>query len=109
MAPYTPLSLRQVEGGCELRVRVIPGASRNAIDGTRDNSLLVRVTTAPNRGKANQEVARLLARGLKLKKAQVVLIRGAKNRNKAFMISGIEPALLKERLEYLIGGVGEKE
>jgi len=107
LAPYTSLSLRRVEGGTELPVRAIPGASRNEIGGVREGALLIKVTSQPERGKANQAITRVLATTLGVRKSQVSLSRGDRNREKTFLIGGVEPEALRERLRTLVVEDGE--
>lgn len=72
--------------GAEIKIRVTPKASRNAVvvDG---DSLRVYVTTAPEDGKANEAVRRLLAKSLGVAKTRLVLVRGASARDKVFRLS----------------------
>ncbi len=62
--------------GAVLRVRVQPGAKKDALLGERAGALRVSVTAAPERGKANEAVVELLARSLGLKRSAVTLIAG---------------------------------
>jgi uncharacterized protein (TIGR00251 family) len=71
----------------ELDIRVQPRASRNAIeiDGER---MTVRVTAAPESGKANDAVVALLAKRLGVPKRSVQIVRGLKSRDKRIRIDG---------------------
>ena len=76
-----------------LAVRVTPKASRNEITGlytAADGavSLAVKVTAAPDKGKANKAVASLLAKKLGEAKSTLALVKGETDRNKAFQFSG---------------------
>lgn len=53
--------LRAVQGGVELRLKVVPGASRSAIAGELGDRLKVRIAAPPEGGKANRAVEDLLA------------------------------------------------
>ena len=72
----------------QLDIRVQPRASRNAIevDGER---ITVRVTAAPESGKANAAVVALLAKRLRVPKSGVRIVRGVKSRNKRVRIEGL--------------------
>jgi uncharacterized protein (TIGR00251 family) len=72
----------------ELRVRVTPRAARNEIAGERDGVLLVRVTAAPEGGKANAAVCRVIAKALRVGASHVSVIRGAGSRDKLLRIDG---------------------
>jgi uncharacterized protein (TIGR00251 family) len=52
--------MRQVPGGIELRVKVVPGASRSAVAGELGDRLKVRIAAPPEGGKANRAVEELL-------------------------------------------------
>lgn len=72
--------------GAEIAVRVTPKAASNRIVAS-EAGLRVYVTTAPEGGKANAAVQKLLAKALGLPKTRLALIRGATGRDKVFRIS----------------------
>ena len=82
----------------ELDIRVQSRASRNAIevDGER---IMVRVTAAPESGKANDAVVVLLAKRLGVPKRGVQIVRGHKSRDKRIRIDNISSADAIERLQ----------
>jgi len=85
-----------------LPLLVTPGASRARILGEHDGRLKVAVTAAPERGKANQAVVRLLAKELGVKRSQVAIVSGETSRLKTVAVEGLSEAELAERLEKLI-------
>lgn len=71
--------------GAEIAVRVTPRASRNEV--VRDEAgVRVYVTVAPEGGKANAAVQKLLAKALGVAKSRLVLTRGATAREKVFRL-----------------------
>ena len=82
----------------ELDIRVQPRASRNAIeiDGER---ITVRVTAAPESGKANVAVIALLAKRLRVPKRSVQIVRGGKSRDKRIRVEGISASDVIERFQ----------
>ena len=84
--------------GAVLSVRVHPGARRNSIDASRADLLKVSVTAAPDKGKANKEIVALLAKSLACGKSAVSLISGQTSREKRFLIEGLSPGDVVERL-----------
>lgn len=76
-----------------LFVRATPKASRNGVTGLYtagdgNVSLSVKVTAAPDKGKANKAVIEVLAKAMKIPKTHLTLVRGDTDRNKIFQISG---------------------
>lgn len=80
-----------------LRVRVIPRAGRDAIDGSRDGALLLRVAAPPLDGAANAAVCRLIADALAVPATDVTVIAGAASRRKVVRVRGVEPAAVVSR------------
>ena len=81
-----------------LKIKVVPGSSRNYIAGWLGESLKIRVTAIPEKGKANDAVVTLLADTLKIPKQDVTLSSGASSPRKAFKISGLSHSEIKSRL-----------
>jgi uncharacterized protein (TIGR00251 family) len=81
-----------------LTVKVIPGASSNAIAGWLGDTLRVRVTAPPEKGKANTAVKKLIAAALELPASAVTIVGGATTERKTIEIAGIAPAELHRRL-----------
>lgn len=71
-----------------MTVKARAGAARNAITGAHDGMLKVAVTQAPEKGKANQAIVKLMAKELDLPKSQISLISGQTTPLKKFMITG---------------------
>ena len=89
-----------------LRVRVTPRAAQTSAGGVwRDaegrTALVVRVTVAPEKGKANKAVIAALAKSLKLAKSRFTITSGAADRNKTVAIDG-DPAEFEPALRGLI-------
>jgi uncharacterized protein len=78
-----------------IAVRVQPSARENKIVGIRDGVLIVRVTAPAIEGRANESLARLLAKRLRVPRSSVTIIRGQRSRNKVIEIEGLDhPTLL---------------
>jgi uncharacterized protein YggU (UPF0235/DUF167 family) len=93
-----------------LRVRVSPGGSRTAVVGRQGDAWKVRVAEAPERGRANEAVLRLLADTLALPRAAVTLVSGHGGREKIVELTGVGPALIERRLtSATTTGRGRKE
>jgi uncharacterized protein YggU (UPF0235/DUF167 family) len=75
-AAELPPFARRAGGGLRIDVKVVPGASRPGIAGILGKRLKVRVAEAPERGKANAAVERLVAAWLGARDARVVAGHG---------------------------------
>ena len=100
--PFTP-----VENGGRLACRLTPKSSRNAIDGFYTGadgrlSLKARVTAAPEKGKANKALIKLLGEETGLAPSTMSVISGGQSRNKLILIEG-EPSALEETLTAWLG------
>ena len=84
-----------------LHVKVVPGSSRDRVVGRYGDAVKVQVSAAPERGKANAAVAKLLAEFFGLKPQQVELIAGAGNPRKQFRISGLDQSAVAAKLASL--------
>ena len=85
-------------GGCVLNVRVIPRASRNKIQGVLGDSLKIRLQAPPVDGKANEALVRFLADTLRLPARNIDLLSGETGRNKRVLLSGLDEAKTRARL-----------
>ena len=71
-----------------LTVKVIPRASRNeVIDASSDGTLKVKVTAIPEKGKANEEVCRLLAAHFGVPRSAVEVVSGHTSSRKSIRVS----------------------
>jgi uncharacterized protein YggU (UPF0235/DUF167 family) len=79
------LSHRAVPGA-RLSVWVTPRAGCNALGVDESGAIAVRVTAAPEDGKANAAVRKLLAKALGVAPSRLTLVAGATARDKLFRI-----------------------
>ena len=84
--------------GATLAVRAQPGAKKDAVLGRHGDSLKVAVTAPPEDGRANAALVEHLKTVLGVKRSQVVLLSGEKNRNKVFLIRGLTPEQVEARV-----------
>src|SRR4029079_7921387 len=80
-----------------LRVRVSPGAGRTELVGRHGDAWKVRVAEAPERGRANEAVLRLLAEALALPRTALTLVSGHGTREKIVELARIGPAPTERR------------
>lgn len=81
-----------------VRVKAVPGASRDAIAGVLGDRLKVRVAAPPEGGKANRAIAALLAKSLSLRGSDVQLLSGTASAEKVFRIEGLPVEVVRDRL-----------
>jgi uncharacterized protein (TIGR00251 family) len=82
-----------------LRLRVAPGAARSGIVGRHGDAWKVRVTSAPERGRANADLLRLLADALEVPKRSLALVSGHTSRDKVVELEGLDADEAERRLE----------
>ena len=93
------IDLVQTERGILLPVKAQAGARKNGITGQHDGALKVSVTQAPEKGKANKALAKVIAAELGLKNSQIEIGSGGTSSSKSFVIIGIELSDLNSRLQ----------
>lgn len=80
-------------------LRVLPGAGRSAIVGRHGTGWKVRVAAAPERGRANAELLRLLATVLDVPPQRLTIVAGRQSRTKSVAVEGLDLAELEQRLD----------
>jgi uncharacterized protein (TIGR00251 family) len=86
-----------------LRVKVVPGASREGIAGWLGEELKVRVRAPAERGKANAAVEKLVARTLGLPEGSARVVAGHTSPRKSIDVPGLSDAEVHERLASALG------
>jgi uncharacterized protein (TIGR00251 family) len=81
-----------------VRIRVSPGASRDEIVGRHGDGWKVRVTAAPERGRANDAIVRLLSEALGVPRDAVAVVAGHASRDKLVEVSGLDEAAVDRGL-----------
>jgi uncharacterized protein len=79
-------------------LRVVPGARRAGVVGRHGDAWRVRVQAAPEGGRANEAVLRLLAETLRLPRSGISLVSGHSRREKIVELTGITRAESERRL-----------
>ena len=96
-----------VPGGVRVRLKVSPKAAQNRVRGVfagdQGAALKVGVTAAPEGGKANAAVIKLLARKWRLPRSRIHVAAGAASRGKTVMVEG-DPGILLAHLNRWMDG-----
>lgn len=75
-----------------IALHVTPRSGRDEVAGWRGGELSVRVTVAPEAGKANVAVCAVVARALGVPKSAVRVVRGDTSRHKQLEVEGVTEA-----------------
>lgn len=70
-----------------VQVTVRAGARRNAVETQPDGGLKIWTTTAPEKGKANQDVVEMVAKHYGVARSCVEIMRGATSNKKTIKIT----------------------
>lgn len=81
-----------------IEIAARPGASRSEIRGIDGRGLTVAVAAPPERGKANDELIRLIAKIAGVSRSAVSIIKGDTARHKTLRIETASPALCAAKL-----------
>jgi uncharacterized protein len=80
---------RETSEGVRLELRVTPHAGCNEIGAVRNGRLLVKVTAAPEDGKANAAVVKLLSKAWHVPASSIEVIHGETSREKSLLLRGV--------------------
>ena len=83
------MDITESENGVVLTVKVVPGASRTAIAGELDGMVKIKLSAAPEKGKANQCLVEFLAGRLGVKKKSVSIVSCHTSALKKVQICGV--------------------
>ena len=88
------------EHGVELRIRVVPGATREGVAGLYGDRLKLKVTGPPVGNAANECLVRLIGRVARVAPSRVRIVLGDRGRSKTvFIDEERDPADLARHLE----------
>jgi hypothetical protein len=94
--PFMPAAFTADGPDTLLRLKVVPGASRDAIAGLLGDRLKIRISTPPEGGKANKAICQMLARALQ---ADVRIEAGHGSPLKTTRAAGISPDQVADALD----------
>ena len=95
------LKIRNGAQGVIISVKVVPGSSRDKIVGLLGDCLKVTTSAAPEKGKANAAVAKILAKALGVDSGSVELISGPASPRKQFHVTSISVDAVQKALREL--------
>ncbi len=80
----------------QLKVKVVPGSSRDQIVGWLADALKIKVTAPPEKGKANEAVIDLLASALGVSSKDIEIESGHSTPSKIVAITGLDDETIKK-------------
>jgi len=83
-------------------VKVVPNASRSRIAGLWNGRLKIAVAAPPEKGKANQAIAALLAKTLSVAKNRVTLESSPASPQKTFRLQDVTPEAVRAALDEFL-------
>ena len=92
------LAVEDIDGGIVFTVKVVPGSSRTVLCGLLDEMIKVKVSAAPEKGKANKCLLDFLSKQLGVKKNAVSIISGKTSAIKSMQVLGISVEQLLNKL-----------
>ena len=81
--------------GVTVRVRVVPGASRTEVKGRYGDTIKIRISAPPERGRANRAVVDLLE---DLIGGSAEIVKGSSSQSKTVLIRGVDRSTVIEAL-----------
>ncbi len=93
------IDVQKRKGGVAFSVRVLPRASRNAIEGEWQGTLRIRLTAPPVDDRANSALRHLLAERLKVPVTAVRITSGERSRTKRVEVDGASPERIRALIE----------
>ena len=91
--------LADTPDGAVLNLRLVPRASKNAIQGEHGNALKIRLCAPPVDGAANAALIEFLADTFNLPRARVQLLSGHTSRNKRIRLAGLSASDIRSRIQ----------
>ena len=92
------LAVEEIDNSVVFKVKVVPGSSRTAVCGLLDEMVKIKVSAAPEKGKANKCLLDFLARQLGVKKNAVSITSGRTSTIKNVQVLGISVEQLLNKL-----------
>jgi uncharacterized protein YggU (UPF0235/DUF167 family) len=86
------------DAAARIRVKVTPASGRSEVVGRYGEAWRIRVTSAPERGRANDAALRVLAETLAIPRRNLSVIAGHTTRDKLVAVDGLSDAEAEARL-----------
>ncbi len=100
--------IRLRERGVELRVRLMPRAACDGVQGLHGDRVKIRLTAPPVGGAANESLLRFLARLARVPRSRIRIALGARDRSKTVLLECEDPPALARALHARIAAAVDK-
>ena len=84
-----------------VKVKIVPGSSRNKIIGAYNNALKISIAAPPVEGKANKKCIAYLAKYFEVAKLKIEIISGQSSKNKLIRIYDISQKEFLDKIEKI--------
>ncbi|NIP25026.1 MAG: hypothetical protein GWN67_12025 [Phycisphaerae bacterium] len=99
--------VKEIGDGVIFTVKAVPGSSRTAVCGLLDEMVKIKVSAAPEKGKANKCLLDFLSKKLGVKRNAVKIVSGKGNPVKSVQVMGISVVQLLNKLNLNKQSVGQ--
>ncbi|MHB0946918.1 MAG: DUF167 domain-containing protein [Sedimentisphaerales bacterium] len=96
------LKISQTPDGIIFQVKVVPAGSKTSIEGIYGNMLKVKLSAAPEKGKANEALLEFLAERLGVKKKFVKIVSGQTSKVKQIAIEQMSQQEFLDKLKAVL-------
>ncbi len=96
------MSVSMSQDQARFHVQVQPNAKKDEIVHLEGNSLKVKISAQPVKGKANKSLIEFLSKVFKIRKSAINIEKGLTSKKKTILIEGITQAQILERLNETI-------
>lgn len=90
--------LQQTKDGVLIRIKLVPRASVNRVDGPHGDALKIRLNAPPVDGKANAALLDFLSDELGVNFSSLEISSGLTSRNKSVRVSGLAVETVRKKL-----------
>ena len=92
------LEIQELDDGVVFKTKIVPGSSCTTLSGLLDGMLKIKISAAPEKGKANLSVIEFLACQLGVKKNSISIISGTTKSHKSIKVSDMSAKTLMKKL-----------
>lgn len=96
------LKVIQTSNGIIFQVKVVPGSSKTCFEGIYADALKIKLSAAPEKGKANEALIDFLAEKLGIKKKFIKVVSGQTSKTKKIAAEQITAQEFLEKLKTVL-------